>query len=922
MKKLLFLLLLIPFLGTSQGTFTAPVGYNTGAPTAAPSGVGTRWRFDLLTGKKYTWNPDAVAWDEDAAGIDQVSGCASPAYTPGYNQSNFAVNSCSTPELYQYYSSAWHCLNCGGGSTGPQGPPGPSGPTGATGPQGPIGLTGPAGATGATGSQGPIGLTGDTGATGPQGPIGLTGPTGAAGATGPQGPIGLTGPAGATGATGPQGLTGDTGATGPQGPIGLTGPAGPQGPAGTSGSYTAGSGITITGAAPDITISADDNSPTNELQTLSIDGNDLTLSDGGGTVTLPGGDGSSVSADNYRLPASYQKIPAVGLNANESVSNYGFASINAEKYKFSTTAYGSASTDYGGWLANGVSGDSVAVSAPFWVVIGDSQAEGHPGKHGRLHPAGASSFGATYQDEYGTLSYTLRQLTRMRWFNHGISIQTSTQVWARWGRDVLGQTVNVGDGRGSKTLQRKPMGVVVVVGINDFYGTPVSVAVTTANLENMAKSARDNGIQCVFLNCPGDEIISQLQIKRVDSLNTYFASGALQAFGASVVDYNRWWRDADYDDNSHGQSLITDDIHPSVIGYDSLARYIFRSAKLPVLDSVTIYTGLSPAGFSGYSRPTAITIQGASYALSGETSTVPFTTPMAWDSVWIKVVSSTNISGTSYSGFSHIVWHVKNDTSGVFTRRYDQYENYQGANSTTWSRSSATLSPATISDKVAIGTTANPLGSWLNVKSPLNTGNYVFSVAGSSNNAIFTVLDNSRVVVNAGSLGAYQFAVNGSSYFQNTTGTQYNFFSGSTWEWYGGTPTWKMQSTVINTGGTGYTDFNMTFDGAELLYKPRSTAAGADVYVRTMNKVRDWGFSIGLATKNVGIGIEVPNASSVLDISSTTGGLLPPRMTTAQRNAISSPATGLTLYCTDCTATDSSTGVQQVWNGSTWKNAW
>jgi len=267
MKKLLFLLLLIPFLGTSQGTFTAPVGYNTGAPTAAPSGVGTRWRFDLLTGKKYTWNPDAVAWDEDPRGIDQISGCSAPMYTPGYNQSTFAVNSCSTPELYQYYSSAWHCLNCGGGSTGPQGPPGPSGPTGATGPQGPVGLTGPAGATGATGSQGPIGLTGDTGATGPQGPIGLTGPAGATGATGPQGPIGLTGPAGATGATGPQG------------PVGLTGPAGPQGPAGATGA----TGATGPQGPPG------DDAP---VQTLSIAGNDLTLSDGGGTVTLPGGGGS------------------------------------------------------------------------------------------------------------------------------------------------------------------------------------------------------------------------------------------------------------------------------------------------------------------------------------------------------------------------------------------------------------------------------------------------------------------------------------------------------------------------------------------------------------------------------------------------------------------------------------------------------
>jgi len=113
MKKLLFLLLLIPFLGNSQATFTAPVGYNTGVPSATPSGVGTRWRFDLLTGKKYTWLPGSLSWDEDARGIDQVAGCSAPLYTPGYNQSTFAVNSCTVPELYQWTGAAWVRLNEG-----------------------------------------------------------------------------------------------------------------------------------------------------------------------------------------------------------------------------------------------------------------------------------------------------------------------------------------------------------------------------------------------------------------------------------------------------------------------------------------------------------------------------------------------------------------------------------------------------------------------------------------------------------------------------------------------------------------------------------------------------------------------------------------------------------------------------------------
>jgi hypothetical protein len=113
MKKLLFLLLLLPFLGNSQATFTAPVGYNTGAPTATPSGVGTRWRFDLLTGKKYTWLPGSTSWDEDARGIDQVAGCSAPLYTPGYNQSTFAVNACAIPELYQWTGADWVQLNEG-----------------------------------------------------------------------------------------------------------------------------------------------------------------------------------------------------------------------------------------------------------------------------------------------------------------------------------------------------------------------------------------------------------------------------------------------------------------------------------------------------------------------------------------------------------------------------------------------------------------------------------------------------------------------------------------------------------------------------------------------------------------------------------------------------------------------------------------
>ncbi len=52
---------------------------------------------------------------------------------------------------------------------------------------------------------------------------------------------------------------------------------------------------------------------------------------------------------------------------------------------------------------------------------------------------------------------------------------------------------------------------------------------------------------------------------------------------------------------------------------------------------------------------------------------------------------------------------------------------------------------------------------------------------------------------------------------------------------------------------------------------------------------------------SVGIGTTSPNSTSIMDLTSTSKGILIPRMTQTQRNAISSPATGLLIYQTDNT---------------------
>lgn len=55
------------------------------------------------------------------------------------------------------------------------------------------------------------------------------------------------------------------------------------------------------------------------------------------------------------------------------------------------------------------------------------------------------------------------------------------------------------------------------------------------------------------------------------------------------------------------------------------------------------------------------------------------------------------------------------------------------------------------------------------------------------------------------------------------------------------------------------------------------------------------------ATGSAGIGTTTPNASSLLDITSTTKGMLAPRMTKTQRDAIATPATGLLIFQTNST---------------------
>lgn len=94
--------------------------------------------------------------------------------------------------------------------------------------------------------------------------------------------------------------------------------------------------------------------------------------------------------------------------------------------------------------------------------------------------------------------------------------------------------------------------------------------------------------------------------------------------------------------------------------------------------------------------------------------------------------------------------------------------------------------------------------------------------------------------------------------------------------------------------------FTITFSGQPLLY---GNLTPGSIPVKNMlgmgdSSIYDDGLRVSIGSQNVVFGGSTPDASAKLDVQSTTQGFLPPRMTTTQRNAIASPATGLIVYDT------------------------
>jgi len=236
---------------------------------------------------------------------------------------------------------------------------------------------------------------------------------------------------------------------------------------------------------------------------------------------------------------------------------------------------------------------------------------------------------------------------------------------------------------------------------------------------------------------------------------------------------------------------------------------------------------------------------------------------------------------------------------------------------------SSTTATHTFNLPTASGTNRGALSSadWTTFNGKVGgsgTTNYVskFTASGTIGNS--QIFDNGTSVgVNTASPSAsYNLDVNGTVRVQGgelrldnaTTGTlniysatpTINFFSGGgyTFGRSGTTMTWNSANIAMQIGSNSA----YTLDGSNG-HVWRTGLSGGAALARL-----DTGGSL-----SIGNGSNVANASSILDLTSTTKGFLPPRMTSTQRTSISSPANGLVVYQSDGT-----TGLYQ-YNSSVWE---
>ena len=214
------------------------------------------------------------------------------------------------------------------------------------------------------------------------------------------------------------------------------------------------------------------------------------------------------------------------------------------------------------------------------------------------------------------------------------------------------------------------------------------------------------------------------------------------------------------------------------------------------------------------------------------------------------------------------------------------------------------------------------------------------SSSGASNSRALEIGGGEIYINTGGTTNPYFRFASGAYWFDNTFGSQHFNAPAGTNTGFSFAPNSvygiNFQNHFSSTAGFGFSNYSSTRNamlfGAQgyfaSYYAQQASAVvlerDKDVFSISADSATGSTFftptkilSVRGKTTNVGIGTQLPDASAILDLTSTTKGFLPPRMTSTQGSALT-PIEGLLIYVTDTNGTFTSKG-WWGYNGSAWE---